>query len=306
MNLFFLRPDAVCRWLFSFGLLASVVAHAQELEPGAYSPSPTGFNIVVLADTYNTGDLAFDPAGPISEASAKIHVGALGYVRTLGVAGRSANLGLILPYMRGDLEGLYLGERQAVYRSGLADPRLRFAINLRGAPAMTPKEFAANRPTTILGASLQVSGPLGQYDPSKLINIGTNRWAFKPEVGYSRVFGRWTLEGAAGVWLFTDNTDFYGGKTKAQDPLGSVQVHAIYTIKPRMWVAFDANYFTGGETSINGGPKTGLQRNSRIGVTFALPVSEKQSLKFTCSRGAVTNIGADFTSIGVAWQYVWR
>ncbi len=295
------------RWaVLGLALLAAGLARAQELEPNAYSPSPVGFNILVVADAYNSGDLAFDPAGPISEANAQIHVGALGYVRTLGVAGRSSNLGLFLPYARGDLTGLYLGQPQAVHRSGWGDPRLRFAINLKGAPAMTPKEFAANRPTTVLGASLVVSAPLGQYDPSKLINIGANRWAFKPEIGYSRAFGRWTLEGAVGVWLFTDNTDFSNGGTRSQDPLGSAQVHAIYTIKPRMWVSFDANYYTGGEVSINGGAKSGLQKNSRMGVSFALPVTAQHSLKFSFSRGAVTNIGADFDSIGVAWQYVWR
>ena len=299
-------PSLIARLAFALGLVAATTSRAQELEPRAYSPSPVGFNILVVADTYNTGDLTFDPSLPITEASAEIHVAALGYMRTLGIAGRSASLGFGLPYARGNLEGLYLGDPVEAYRSGLGDPRLRFAINLRGAPAMTPKEFMARKPATIIGTSLVVSAPLGQYDNTKLINIGNNRWAFKPEVGISREFGRWTLEACAGIWLYTDNTDFYGGKTRSQDPISSLQAHVIYTIKPRMWVAFDANFYNGGRTAINGVDKADLQQNSRAGLTFALPVTKTQSLKFSYSRGAVTSIGADFNSFGLAWQYIWR
>jgi Putative MetA-pathway of phenol degradation len=295
------------RWLARGLILVTVgSASAQELEPRSYAPSPTGFNILVVADTYSDGAITFDPSLPITDATAHIQAAALGYVRTMGVAGRSGSLGFFLPYARGHLDGLYLGEPQALYRSGLGDPRVRFALNLYGAPAMTPKEFASYQPTTIIGASLVISAPLGQYDPGKLINIGTNRWAFKPELGFSRTLGRWTLEADAGAWLYTDNTDFFGGKTRSQDPIASFQGHVIYTFHPRWWVAFDANYFRGGRTSIDGVPNDDLQRNSRMGVTFALPLARQQSLKLSYSRGAYTNIGGNFASFGIAWQSVWR
>lgn len=302
------RPTRLLRFglASAFVLVAAHLGCAQELEPRAYSPSPVGFNILLVAGTYNTGDLAFDPSLPITDASASIKAGVVGYLRTFGVAGRSASLGVALPYVRGNLEGIYLGDPVEAYRSGLGDPRLRFAINLRGAPAMTPKEFVARKFGTLIGASLVVSVPTGQYDSTKLVNIGNNRWAFKPEVGISREFGRWTLEGCAGVWLFTDNTNFYGGRTRSQDSITSLQAHVIYTFKPRMWLAFDANFYNGGRTSVDGVPKADLQQNSRVGLTFALPVTKTQSLKFSFSRGAVTSIGADFNSFGMAWQYVWR
>ena len=278
---------------------------AQELEPRAYSVSSVGFNILVVADTFNTGDLAFDPTLPIDDAQANINVAGIGYVRTLGIAGRSASIGVVAPYVRGNLDGLYLGEYQAVHRSALGDPRVRFAINLHGAPAMTAEEFAAYRQKTNVGASLLVVAPLGQYHPAKLINVGTNRWSFKPEIGVSHALGRWTLEGYAGAWLFTDNRDFRNGNVRAQAPIGSFQFHAIYTIRPRLWVAFDANYFTGGRTSINGVDNFDLQRNSRAGLTLALPLNRQQSIKLTYSRGARTTIGADFESFGLSYQYVW-
>jgi len=286
------------------GLMA-VRIDAQELEPRAYVPSPIDINVLVGAVTFNSGDLAFDPSGPISDASANIGNGGIAYIRTMGAFGRSANASILVPYVRGDLEGLYLGEYQAVSRSGMGDPKVRFAINLYGAPAMTLKEFMAYKPEWTVGASLSVKVPLGQYDSSKLINIGANRWAFKPEIGIARTFGRWRIEGDFGFWVFTDNDDFFGGGTRSQEAIGSFQFHLIYSINPLMWIAYDVNYYTGGRTSFGGGKNEDLQSNSRMGLTFSIPVNRNNTLKFSYSRGAFTTIGADFDSFGVAWTHIW-
>ena len=175
----------------------------------------------------------------------------------------------------GHVEGLYLGEPAEVDRFGLADPRLRLAVNLYGAPAMTPQAFASYQQGTIVGVSLTVAPPLGQYDPTKLINLGTNRWSFKPEVGFSRTLGKWVVEAMAGVWLFTDNTDFFGGRTRQQDPIVATQLHLTYKFTRTMWLAGDANYFTGGRTTIGGRQNLDLQRNSRIGATFSAALGSR-------------------------------
>jgi hypothetical protein len=279
---------------------------AQELEPGAYSPSPVDFNILAMGFAYNWGDLSFDPTGPISDGSADVHTIVLGYVRTIDVAGRAASVGLIVPYVFGDVRGTYLGQFQQVSRSNFGDVKFRFAINLHGVPAMSAQEFAGyQQKGWNIGASLTVSAPFGQYSSDKLINIGTNRWGFKPEIGLTRRFGRWSLELYSGIWLFTDNSDFYGGQTRSQEPIGSVQFHAIYTIRPRMWIAYDANYYTGGRTSFGPEKNQDLMRNSRMGLTFAMPINRQHSVKVTYSRGAYTTIGADFHSLVASWQYVW-
>jgi hypothetical protein len=138
------------------------------------------------------------------------------------------------------------------------------------------------------------------------VNIGTNRWGFKPELGFRWTPGRWTFELDGGVWVSTENTDFYGGRTREQAPIASTQAHIIYTFRPRCWIALDANYYSGGRTSLNGRENADKQDNSRVGVTFALPLNQQHGLKFVFSRGAVTNIGADFDSFGIAYQYIWR
>jgi hypothetical protein len=262
-------------------------------------------NFLVVSNNFSGGDVTFDPALPVEDASATINTTALVYVRTMHFFGRSGNASVALPYSIGHVEGLYLGEFTTVDRSGFRDPQFRFALNVYGAPAMSLKEFASYRQKTNIGVSLAVVAPLGEYDPEKLINLGSNRWAFKPEVGLSRAMGKWTLELYGGVWLFTDNDDFFGGRTREQDPIGSFQLHVLYTFKPRMWIAVDANYYTGGRTTVDGKDNLDLQKNSRLGVTFSVPLDHRQSLKFAVSGGAYTSIGADFTAFVAGYQYLW-
>ena len=278
---------------------------AQELEPGAYWPIPRGLNILTVVNNFNWGDVAFDPAAPIDEASARVNTTAFSYTRAFKLGGRSANFGLVVPVVTGHVEGLYLGEPAEVNRFGPGDPRIRVAVNLYGAPAMTPPQFVKYQQRTLVGVSITVAPPLGQYDSTKLINLGTNRWSYKPEVGFSRTNGKWVLEAMAGAWIFTDNDDFIGGRTREQDPIGAVQVHVTYRFQRGMWLAADANYFTGGKTTIGGKQNLDLQRNSRIGATFSRALDRHQAIRVSVSRGAYTTIGADFTSIAVGYNYAW-
>lgn len=280
-------------------------SRAQELVPAAYTPAPFGVNIVTLTTTRNTGDLSFDPAGPISEASGRISVSSLSYGRTFALAGRSANIGVGMPYITGHLEGLYIGEPATADRSGIGDLRLQGSINLYGAPAMSPQEFSSFQARTLIGASLVISAPTGQYDPSKLINIGTNRWAFKPELGFVRVIGRWAVDAYVGAWFFTDNEDFFGGLTREQEPILSTQAHLRHAFSPKVWAALDGNFWWGGRTTVNGVANDDVQRNSRAGLTVVTRFGRGHSIRIAASTGAITRIGGDFNSIGASYNYSW-
>jgi hypothetical protein len=286
-------------------LLLPAFASAQELEPGAYWPIPVTLNVVTVSNAFNWGDLAFDPSVPIDQANARINTTALSFTRAFGLAGRSANVTASMPVVGGHLEGVYLGQPAMTDRLGLGDPRARLAVNLYGAPAMSPRQFGGYQQKTLVGVSLTVAPPLGQYDPLKLINIGNNRWAYKPELGFSRTNGHWILEGMVGGWFFTDNTDFHGGGTREQDPIGAVQAHLTYRFKRTIWLAADANYFTGGRTTINGKANLDLQKNSRVGATFSAAIDSHQAIRASVSKGAYTTIGADFTSIAIGYNYAW-
>ena len=242
---------------------------------------------------------------PITDVSAKIGIGTIGYARTFSFFGRYANALVGVPYARASAEGNVFEERTSITRSGLGDVRAKLAVNLLGAPALDAAEFLKRKPETVLGVSLLVSTPTGQYSDQKLVNLGANRWAFKPEVGVSHPVGRWLLDAYAGVWLFTANDDFYGGVTRTQAPLATFQLHVSYTLRPSLWIAGDATFYSGGRTTVGDVVKQDFQKNSRIGLTASLPVARRHSVKLSFATGASTRIGQDFDTVGLAYQYTW-
>jgi hypothetical protein len=286
-------------------VLVPVAASAQELEPGAYWPLPRGLNIVTAVNSFNWGDVSFDPSLPVEQASARVNTTGIAFATAFGLMGRSANASVMLPVIAGHVEGLYLGEFTEVGRFGQGDPRLKLAINLFGAPAMAPKEFASYRQRGIVGVSLTVAPPLGQYDSTKVINLGANRWSFRPELGLSRTYNKWVVEMMFGMWLFTDNNNFVGGRTREQDPVLATQVHVTYKFRSNMWLAGDANFYTGGRTTVGGKQNLDLQRNSRIGATFSKGLTRRQAIRMSVSNGAYTTIGAAFTSVAVGYNFAW-
>jgi hypothetical protein len=286
----------------AFGSAAS----AQEMEPRAYSPAPVGTQFVVLSYAYQSGDVTTDSALPLSDVSVKLNLAVVAYGRTFNLAGRQANASMLLPYIWGKANGTLFEERQQVTRSGLGDVRMRFSAYLIGGPALTPREFAAYKPRTLLGVSVTVGAPTGQYDPRRLVNLGSNRWSFKPEVGLSKPKGRWTLEVAGGVWLFTPNNNFFGGSRREQKPLTSLQGHVIYTLRRRMWLALDGTYYNGGRTVVDKVVKADLQSSSRLGVTYSFPLNQRQSLKVVMAKGVTSRFGRNLSTIAVGWQYVWN
>jgi outer membrane putative beta-barrel porin/alpha-amylase len=282
----------------------STVVRAQDLVPGAYTPAPAGVNVLTIATVFNRGGAAFDPSLPVEDAHATIGLAAVGINRTLNIGDRFASVGVGMPFVVGHVEGRVLDEFHDVSQSGLGDLTARFAINLFGAPAMTPQQFAAYRATTIVGVSLGVAAPVGKYNPTRFINVGTNRWSFKPEVGLSRTRGRWTFEGDIGAVFFTDNTNYVGGRTRQQARIVSFQGHLIRTIRPGFWVAADGNYWKGGRVTTNGVQAAREQKNSRLGITLAVPYRRHQ-VRVSYSFGAYTTIGGDFHSVGMSYSYVW-
>jgi hypothetical protein len=280
-------------------------ATAQELTPGAYWPLPVHINIATLVNSVSWGDVTFDPALPAENARGTIDTIAIAYTRTLSIAGRSANVGLQLPVVGGHVDGLYFGVPTERDQFGFGDPRFSLAVNVYGAPAMTARTQAAYRMRTIVGASVTVAAPFGEYDASKLLNIGSNRWALKPEIGLSRATGRWIVEVMAGIWLFSDNRNFSGGRTREQNAIASVQGHVTYRFSPRVWLAGDANFYRGGQTTVDGVRHLDIQRNARIGWTFSWALDQHHALRASVSRGAYTTIGGDFTSVAVGYNYAW-
>ncbi|OLB29636.1 MAG: hypothetical protein AUH13_14840 [Acidobacteria bacterium 13_2_20CM_58_27] len=295
------------------GSLAANVGHAQDLAPRAYVITPIHSNAITLTYSFFDGSLVFEGTIPITGAQARVNVTIFNYSHSLKLFGRTANFTGSLPYGIGHLRGTVVGAEALAYRSGLLPASVRFSVNLVGGPAMNVAEYTKWRQRTIVGISLRLVPKTGQYDPTKLINFGTNRWAFKPELGFSERWGHWILDAYGGAWLYTTNPEFFshnqfspGTNTQTQSPIGSFEGHLSYDFKRRLWVSLDGNYWFGGTTSLNGVENfSTLQQNSRVGATAAIPLSRHQSIKLSYSSGAYVRYGGNFQNVSVAWQYSW-
>jgi hypothetical protein len=289
------------------------VLRAQDLVPRAYVITPVHTNAVILSYSFLNGGLLFDNTVPITDATAKLNFAIFSYYHSLSFLGRSANITVSIPYGVGNLQGKLIDNETKLYRSGLVDSIFRFSVNLKGGPAISAKEFQSWQQKTILGVSLIVVAPTGQYNGTKLINIGSNRWAFRPELGYSRRWGHWMLDGYGAVWFFTTNPEFFsnnafvpGTQSKSQKPIGSFEVHLSYDVRPRFWVSLDSNFWFGGATSLNGveNSKT-FEESSLIGATASIPLSKHHSLKFGYNNTDYVRFGGNFRNVSMAWQYTW-
>jgi hypothetical protein len=285
--------------------LCATHAAAQDLEPRSYSNIPVGMNFAIAGYAYSSGEVSTDSSVPLDDGRVRSNYALLAYARSLDVFGKSGKIDVTLPYGWQSGSATFAGE--AVSRSvrGLADPRMRFSVNLYGAPAITLEELASYEQDLIVGASLQVLAPLGQYEQDKLLNVGNNRWAFKPEIGLSKSWDPLIVELSLAGAFYTDNHDFLDGRVREQEPIYSAQLHAVYAFRSGIWGALDFTYYRGGRTTIDGVKSDDMQSNTRTGATIAIPVNRYNSIKLYGSKGTSVRFGGRYDTIGAAWQVRW-
>jgi hypothetical protein len=264
-----------------------------------------GTNFAVASYSRVRGEVLTDSSLPISDVQARIDLYIAGYARTFDWGGQTASLGLVVPFARADVSGNVFEASRDVHRAGIGDVRLRLALNFAGNPALTPQEFAQRTPTAVAGGSVTVVAPTGQYEPSRLVNVGSNRWAFKPEIGISYPIGDWFVEASAGAWLFGDNREFLGRQRRSQEALYVMQLHAGYNFRPGLWLAFNGAYASGGRTSVGSVENQDVQHNSRYGVTLSVPIDNSWSAKLAWSKGFATRAGGDYDIVALVLQYRW-
>ena len=280
------------------------VMSAQELTPRAYWPAPKGTKVAVFGYVYSSGDVLMDPSIPLYGVDSKIHTGLVAYLQTINLWGRSANLVVELPHSWGTTKGRIYETPARRDFSGFNDLGFTLSVNLLGAPSMTPKEFLGLRanPRSILGASIKVLAPTGRYEKGRLINVGANRWSFKPELGYIMpLTKKWLLELDLGAWFFTADDDFIAGR-REQNPIFALQAHLVRRFKAGFWASLDANYFTGGRQTIGGGELIDWQHSTRIGGTVVWPFLGRHAIKVGYSFGAYTKFGNDFNQFQLSYQ----
>jgi hypothetical protein len=289
----------------ALALFFAADARGQDMEPRSYSNAPVGLNFLLVTYGRSAGNVVFDPSLSIEDVNATINSSAVGYARTIDFFGMSGKIAAVVPYAWGRATGKISDQLLEIRRSGLSDPRIKMSVNFFGAPALSPREFVRYKSKTVIGASITVSLPLGQYDPNLRVNLGTNRWGFRPEIGIARTQGKWNFEAYGSIAFFTNNNRYLNTATLSQAPIAAVQGHAAYTFRPGLWLAFDAVFFGGGRTEVNGVERNDLQRNARYGATFSIPINRQQSIKVLFNDGLYTRIGSRFRSLGFAYQFGW-
>ena len=296
-------------WTIMFVASSLAPLKAQDLSPRAYVITPVHYNSITLTYSYYSGSIQLNGVLPVASATGTYSVPTFTYYHSFDMFGRSANLNVAIPYGIGTFQGEVGNVNEQIYRSGLLDTTFRLSVNLKGGPAMDAREFGKWNQKALMGVSLKVVAPTGQYDPNKLINWGGNRWAFKPELGYSRRRDHVLWDAYAGVWFYTTNQRYYslkGPQPQSEKPIGSIEGHLSYDFKPRLWLSLDGNFWYGGTTSLSGIENLATrQTSSRIGVTASLPLTKHQSIKFSYANGTYVRFGGNYQSVSAAWQYYW-
>ena len=292
------------------GLWASPYALAQDLEPRRWSHLPTGLNFIGVGSGFTSGDIFLDPLLLAEDVEFKLYNLAASYVRSFQLFGKSARIDVLAPYGSGRWEGIVDGVDTSLRRRGFMDPRLRFTINLYGAPPLDPKAFAAYRAAnpvaTTVGMSFTLVPPLGKYYEDKLINLGENRWRFRTQLGVLHRRGPWEFELTGSVSVFSDNDKFFQNTVREQDPLLFGQAHLIYTFRPGLWLSASTGYAWGGENSVNGNAKNDAYRKPFLALSLGLPINRQQGVKLAWLSGRTnTERGYDSDTFVFAWSYMW-
>ncbi len=290
--------------IFIILYFTSLLVNGQELEPRAYAALPKNMNALLGVYALSSGNVITEPTLPIKDFKITTHNIIAGYVHTFGLAKKLARIQVTVPfaYMAGKLQ--INGRDTSGARLGLGDTRVRFGINLTGAPAIDKKDFRKYTQKTIVGVSLVASLPTGLYYDDKQINIGNNRWALKPEIGVSKKINRIYAEAYVGVWFFTNNTHYLINKTLEQQPVFNAQAHASYYFKNNSWISTNTTWFRGGQTIIDNKEQGNLLENWRVGATWGFPIAKGHALKLQFHVGAFTQSNYDYKVISLGYQWL--
>jgi hypothetical protein len=276
------------------------------MEPRRWAQLPVNTSLLGVGSVRTQGHIDFDPALKLEDVSVESTAVVLSFLRSFDLLGQSARLDLRLPYKENRWEGLLSGRPASTERKGLGDPWLRVSINFLGSPALTSDElraFRASRPVnTVVGAALAVTVPLGSYEREKLLNLGENRFTFRPQLGFVHNRGYWSYELTASVFLYTDNNDFFGDNKREQDPLYGVQTHLSYTSPHRWWISLGAAFGSGGETRINGEDQGDKRQDLLFGASAGFSVTASSSIKATyLGHRTQEDVGQSTDGIALSW-----
>lgn len=280
--------------------------NAQELEPRSLTNLPTSTQFALVNYAFSSGEVLMDQALPIEDLNAKVNSIVVGYIRAIGFLKNSGKVGVLLPYVNGDWNGKVSGTDSSRHQSGFGDMRILFSYNLWGSPALNKQVFSSYEPENILGLSFTFVLPTGKNENERLINIASNRVAFKSQIGYAHYFNKWIVESYVALWLYGKNSNFYGNNTLQQSPLFTSKIHGIFTAHKKFWLAIDLGYGIGARSYVNTEKRSARISTLRFGATAAYAIMSQHTLKLNWVSGVRFERGADFDNVSLTYQFMWN
>ncbi|WP_136480617.1 transporter [Cognatitamlana onchidii] len=280
-------------------------SYAQDLEPRAITNLPIGTNFLLGSYAYTSGNILLDPSLPIDGLDARLNSFVFAYVRSINFFGQSAKIDAVLPYVFGDWNGEVVGLPDRFSQDGFGDLRVRLSFNFLNSPAMSITEFSNYTADVISGFSIQVIVPTGKYNSNELVNLGSNRLAFKPQWGFAKTLNKWNIETYASIWLFTNNTNYLNGNKLGQKPLYTVKFHLIRDLPENMWISANIGYGIGGRVIVNNVERDSKISAMRFGLHYAIPIN-RHALKIGYVSGIRFERGSDFDALTLTYQYRWH
>jgi hypothetical protein len=293
--------------VFCYCLLLSWETSGQDLEPRRWTTLPVGTTVLGAGVAHTNGDLFLDPVLRVESAEFDVHTAGLSYVRAFSIADKPVRFDALIPWQTVKWEGILDGAPASVTRSGLSDPTFRLSVNLAGAPAADPaslrKHLSARPVNTVVGAAVAVTVPLGEYFEDKLLNLGSNRFTVRPQVGVVHTRGPWSYELTGSVFLFSDNDEFFNGQKREQDPLYAMQSHVIRIFDRGLWASLSAGYAWGGRSTVSGVGKADEKGIFLSALSAGFPIGRSQAFKVAYIRSRTTeDTGADSDTLAAAWS----
>ena len=293
-------------WIAVCAIYFPCAVYGQFTDPRTYANAPVGVNQLELDYTYATADDSIDTSLAIGGSHLEVNELAVAYIRTFGIMRRLAWVKASVPFAY--ISGSVGGSGQSRSVAGAGDASLQLTSVVLGGSALSVADFEKYEPTTTVGVSLTVSGPSGQYDPNKVVNLGSDRWSFKPEIGISHPFGsdqKWVVDGYFYVYFFTDNTEYHGKEVLRQEPLPGLEAHISYSITRDLWVSLDANYAFRGTTFVDGVDQNDAQKNLNVGTETYWTLSSRHSIAFLFAKSVMHENGPIFTEVALKYFHSW-
>jgi hypothetical protein len=287
-------------------LRVPIQASAQFTDPQTYDNTPVGTNQVELGYAHVRANTSIDTSLIITGARFDLNQGTINYTRYFGLLRRLTWVEASVPFA--GLGGSIAGTMIQGSSTGAGDSSYQLAMLLKGGPALNVTQFEHYTPTTTLGVSLAITAPTGSYDPKKILNLGSDRWSFKPEIALSHPFGpeqKWELDTYANAYFYTDNISYHGAEILGQQPLAGFEGHISYSFREWLWASLDTRYSFLATTFLNGVTQDNAQQNFILGSEINISLDPHNSLVFEFAKALVHENGPDLVGFSVRYDFAW-